>query len=99
LTTEEAACAGRRGPIHCRRRKRGGAEIHGGTERLIHEIDDEFVREADVAGGVLGRAVVTVAGGQGHDGRIGPSTLKKLKGAALMRPSGLSVVTSAMGAA
>src|ERR1039457_5581026 len=54
--------------------------------------------EPDIPGGVLGRAVVAIPGSHRQDpGGAASSTLKKLDGAAFILPSGLMVVTSAIG--
>ena len=51
-------------------RQRRGALVHRFGDGFIHEVDDEFVRGADVQGGVLGRAVVAVAGRKGDNRRL-----------------------------
>jgi hypothetical protein len=51
-------------------RQRRGALVHRLGDFFVHEVHDEFVHGADVERGVLGRAVVAIAGRECADGRI-----------------------------
>ena len=58
----------------------GGAEVHGLGQRFIHEVDHKLVREPDVEGGILGGAVLAVAGRKGDDGGPRAEDIEKAEG-------------------
>lgn len=76
-------------------RRRG--PVHRLSEIFIDKVDDELVGRTDIASRVLWRAVFPIARADSHDGWVGSKHVEKLKGAALTTPSGLTVVTQAIG--
>ncbi len=61
-------------------RQGGGASVHGFSDGLVNQIDDEFVGGADVAGGIFRRAVIAIAGSEAEDGRLGAKEIEKAEG-------------------
>ena len=58
-------------------RQRSGALVHGFGDGFIHEVDDEFVGGSNIEGGVLGRVVIAVAGGEDADGGLGTHNVEE----------------------
>ena len=98
FTTDDGAAVqpGARQFIFAERQRRG-ALVHGLGDGFVHEVDDEFVHGADVERGVLGCAVLAVAGRERADGRIRAEQIEEAERRGIHPPSALMVVTSAIG--
>jgi hypothetical protein len=61
-------------------REGAGAEVHGFCERLVDEVDDKLLGEADVAGGIFGDAGRAIAGADAEDRRAITEEIEEAEG-------------------